>query len=119
MKPSRRTPRVKVTKFQGVYYREFPEKRHKGKADRIFDISYKDRYGKLKWEKVGWWSDGYSAVLASQVRAERIRSIRHGEEIPPKKEGPPPSLRSTRSTSVGQRPTRGVGKPTTNVTRSI
>jgi len=89
MKPSRRTPRVKVAKFQGVYYREFPEKRHDGKADKVFDVNYKDRHGKLKWEKIGWMSEGYTAALASQVRAERIRSIRHGLELPQDKEEPP------------------------------
>jgi integrase len=37
------------------------------------------------WEKIGWASEGYSAAMAAHLRAERIRSLRHGEELPQKK----------------------------------
>jgi integrase len=47
-------------------------------------IAYK-REGKKIWEKVGWLSEGYSAKVASQLRAERVRNIRHGEELPKEK----------------------------------
>ena len=73
--------RVKVPKYQGVYFREHPARKHKGKPDRCFDINFKDR-GRLVWEKVGWMSEGYSAAAAALVRAERIRALRHGEELP-------------------------------------
>lgn len=36
-------------------------------------------------EKVGWGSDGYSAETAKGIRAERIRAIWHGEELPREK----------------------------------
>jgi integrase len=79
--------RIKVPKYTGVYYRESSKKRHRGKPDRCFDICYRDQNGKLVWEKVGWTSEGYSAAMASHVRAERMRAIRHGKELPkPKKE---------------------------------
>ena len=29
------------------------------------------------WEKVGWRSEGYTAVLASEIRGEHIRKKRH------------------------------------------
>ncbi|MDR3039059.1 MAG: hypothetical protein LBV21_07245, partial [Candidatus Adiutrix sp.] len=32
--------------------------------------------GKLKWEKIGWASEGYTAAYASQVRADRLRGLR-------------------------------------------
>lgn len=64
------------TKFTGVY-----ERKSDAKADKCFDIVYR-LDGKLIWEKVGWLSEGYTAKLADQVRAERIRGIRHGEELP-------------------------------------
>jgi len=77
--------RINVPKFQGVYYRDSSKRRHLGKPDRCFDICYRDSRGKLIWEKVGWVSEGYNAIAASQIRSERIRSIRHGEDLPKKK----------------------------------
>jgi integrase len=77
--------RYNVSKFQGVFFRESSVKRYKGAPDRCFDICYKDRRGKLVWEKVGWTSEKYTAVIASQVRSERLRSMRHGEDLPKEK----------------------------------
>lgn len=31
--------------------------------------------GKKVWDKIGWLSEGYSAKLASDLRADRIRCI--------------------------------------------
>ncbi len=77
--------RINIPKFQGVYYRESSKRRHLGKPDRCFDICYRDSIGKLIWEKVGWAGEGYTAVAASQIRSEKIRSIRHGEILPKKR----------------------------------
>ena len=66
------------TKYTGVYTRTSKTKRFNGKPDICFDISYK-LDGKLIYEKVGWRSEGYTAVLASEVRAERNRKGRHPE----------------------------------------
>ena len=74
-----------MAKYQGVYYRESSKRKFNGKPDRCFDIMYKTPDGKKVWEKVGWRSEGYTAVMASQIRAERIRAIRHGEELPKRK----------------------------------
>jgi integrase len=74
----------RLTKYQGVYERESDIRTFKGRPDVCFDISYKVK-GKKIWEKAGWISEGYSAKLAADVRAERIRSIRHGEELPREK----------------------------------
>jgi integrase len=78
----------KLTKYKGVYERQSISRTHKGKTDFCFDIAYRSE-GKLVWEKVGWLSEGYSAKLASQVRSDRIRSIRHGEELPKQKNQAP------------------------------
>jgi len=72
------------TRYPGVYERESLKRGLNGKHDVCFDITYKIN-GKKIWEKIGWLSEGYSAKLASQVRAERIRSIRHSDELPHKK----------------------------------
>jgi integrase len=73
-----------VTKHQGVYRREIQGKLFKGKPDICFDITYKAD-GKKVWEKVGLFSEGYSERLAADIRAERMRSIRHGDELPKQK----------------------------------
>jgi integrase len=77
--------RINIPKFQGVYSRDSANRRYLGKPDRCFDICFRDQSGKLIWEKVGWTSEGYSAQMAANIRAERMRAIRHGEELPSKK----------------------------------
>ena len=74
----------KTTKHTGVYERISEERTHNGKPDVCFDIAYRID-GKLVWEKAGWLSEGYSAKLASEIRAERLRSLRHGQELPKQK----------------------------------
>jgi integrase len=54
------------------------------KGDKCFYVSFKTGSKKV-WEKVGWVSEGYSAQMAANIRAERIRSIRHGDELPKSK----------------------------------
>ena len=73
----------KPTSFPGVYSRIGIQRKgkSKGKVDTAFDISYK-KEGRKIWEKVGWKAEGYSAKLAAQLRAERLRMIRHGQELP-------------------------------------
>jgi len=77
--------RMQVPKFRGVYCRASSVRRHLGRPDKCFDICYRDQRGKLIWEKVGWTSEGYTAVMASQIRSERLRTIRHGEDLPKQK----------------------------------
>jgi len=76
------------TKFIGVYERKSDVKEHNGKQDTCFDIAYRNQE-KLIWEKIGWLSEGYSAKLAEQVRSERIRTMRHNEELPKQKQKAP------------------------------
>ena len=71
----------KVSKFIGVYYYESSTKRWKGNPDRCFYCTYKVN-GRLVREKVGWQSEGYTAHVASKIRSERIRTIRHGDTLP-------------------------------------
>ena len=84
------------TKYPGVYYRESVgnketgegQKIFQGKPDRCFYIAYKLE-GKLTWEKCGWVSEGYGPKLAADIKAERLRSKRHGEELPKQKKKAP------------------------------
>lgn len=77
----------KPTRYIGVYERSSTERMHKGKPDTCFDVTYKVG-GRKIWEKVGWISEGYTAKLAEQVRAERIRNIRHGKDLPKQRKAP-------------------------------
>ncbi|GAB6176895.1 site-specific integrase [Desulfobaculum senezii] len=67
------------TKFTGVYVRRSGERRFNGKPDECYDITFKLPSGSKKWEKIGWKSEGYTANMASQIRAERLRAMRHGD----------------------------------------
>jgi len=78
----------KRTKYPGVYRREIQGKVFKGKSDFCLDITYKTD-GKKVWEKVGFLSEGYTEKLAADIRAERLRSIRHGEDLPKQKKKAP------------------------------
>jgi integrase len=75
------------TRYTGVYQRISDTRLHENKPDICFDINYRID-NRLKWEKVGWVSEGYSAKLATQIRSERLRSIRHGQDLPDKKKTP-------------------------------
>ena len=66
---------------KGVYQRESTEEIFKGKPNLCYDIAYK-KDGRKIWEKIGWLSEGYSAKLAADIRAQRMKQIRFGEELP-------------------------------------
>lgn len=75
----------RINKFQGVYQRTSETRRHQGKPDRCFYFSFKDGDKKV-WEKAGWLSEGITAQMASNLRAERLRDLRHGKSLPSKKQ---------------------------------
>ena len=93
------------TKYTGVYYRTSSTKRYDGKPDVCFDIAYKLE-GKLIWEKVGWRSEGYTAVLASEIRGERI-----GKETPSRAFPRTPDSGSDLSTGMGNFQGKNVSPP--------
>lgn len=63
------------TRFPGVYTRTAERRRHEGRADVAFDITYKVGSRKV-WEKVGWKSEGVTAAYAAQVRNDRVMESR-------------------------------------------
>lgn len=78
------------TRYQGVYYRKSQgqDHIHNGKPDKCFFVRYK-KEGRRIMEKVGWGAEGYNAEVANGIRGERLRGIRHGEELPKEKEKVP------------------------------
>jgi integrase len=62
------------TKHQGVVFRNSTRRRQNGRPEPCFYIYY--RVGeKVKWEKIGWASEGFTAAMASQIRAERLGAV--------------------------------------------
>ena len=76
--------RVHPKKWPGVYYYE-TENLFRGAPDRCFYINYRQGT-RLIWEKVGKLSEGYGPDVAAELRAERVKAIRHGEEVKTAKE---------------------------------
>jgi len=72
--------RVDARRWPGVYAYESLERTFQGKSDQCLWITYKVN-GKKKWEKVGWRSEGYTPQVAAELRAERVKKARHGEEV--------------------------------------
>lgn len=74
----------KATKEKGVYQVTSETRKYNRKPDICLYIAFK-KEKKLVWEKIGWLSEGYSLKFAADTRAERMRSMRHGEELPKQK----------------------------------
>lgn len=76
---------IKAKRYTGVYSRVSEgERTFKDKPDVCWYVTYK-KDSRLVWEKVGWASEGYTPKLAAQIRGERVRMIRHGQELPREK----------------------------------
>ncbi len=79
---------MQKTKHLGVYENPSTEKILRGKPDTCFYITYKHDEKKV-WEKIGWLSEGYSAKVAADLRSQRMKQLRHGEELPKEKQKAP------------------------------
>ena len=69
--------RTKSKRFQGVYHRESTERKHQGKPDRIFWVTWTQN-GKKEWEKVGAASEGFTEEFAYQRRIEILNKVNAG-----------------------------------------
>jgi len=78
----------KATREKGVYELVSETRTYNRKPDVCYYIAFKIE-GKLTWEKIGWISEGYSIKLAANIRAERMRSLRHGDDLPKQKKKVP------------------------------
>jgi hypothetical protein len=74
---SKQLPKQKSS-YPGVRFREHPTRKYNGKQDRYFFIRYR-RQGKLKEEGVGWASENWNAIKASQELSKLKESIRLGQ----------------------------------------
>ncbi len=67
----------KKTRFIGVRVKESPKRTHRGKPDKYFLIRY-GKDGKIIQEGVGWTSEGVTAQVTSNLRAEILSNVRLG-----------------------------------------
>lgn len=66
-------------KWAGVYVYETTEI-YDGNTDLCFYINYRSGR-RLIWEKIGKVSEGYGPDVAAEIRAQRVKAVRHGEEV--------------------------------------
>ena len=71
-------------KWAGVYVYEL-EEQYNGSPDLCFFINFRSGR-RLIWEKIGKASEGYGPDVAAEIRAKRVKSVRHGEEVKTAKE---------------------------------
>lgn len=62
------------TKFNGVYYSELKRSFHNGKPDKCFYIKFYEN-GKRYMRKVGTSSQGYTAQMVANLKAEKMNNI--------------------------------------------
>ena len=72
--------RADKRRWSGVYKLDLQS------GDTAYYITFKDGEGRKRWEKVGIKSEGITPQVASEIRAERLRNIRHGDEVKTTKE---------------------------------
>lgn len=72
--------KIDPRRWPGVYGYDSGKRNFSGKPDTCYYIAYKT-HGKLIWEKVGWRSEGYAPQIAAEIRAERVRKLRHGGAV--------------------------------------
>ena len=72
--------RVSANKWEGVYFYESTTKKHDGKPDVCYVVSFKVAARKI-WEKVGWKSGGITPQVAQQYRTKRLQEIQLGAPV--------------------------------------
>jgi integrase len=72
-----------VKKYVGVYYTESKIRKWRERPDRCYWVAFKDaRTGKLRWERCGWASEGWTPEAAQRRRHELLEEDRTGEYKP-------------------------------------
>lgn len=76
----KRSP-VDARRWPGVYKYQL-SKHFEGKPDVVYTITFKDPISRRKvWEKIGLKSQGINPQLCSEIRADRMKTARHGEKV--------------------------------------
>lgn len=76
---------VDSRRWPGIYAYDSDKRSFQGRPDQCLYLCFR-LDGKLIWEKVGWKSEGYTPQVAAELRAERVKVARHGNEVKTHKE---------------------------------
>ena len=72
-----------LKRYAGVYFTESKIKRWRDRPDRCYWVAFKDaKTGKLRWERCGWASEGWTPEAAQRRRYELLEQDRAGEYKP-------------------------------------
>lgn len=75
--------KISVKKYTGVYYTESTTKKWRERPDRVYWIAFKDvEANKLRWERCGWASEGWTPEAAQRRRHELLEQDRAGDYKP-------------------------------------
>jgi integrase len=74
--------KISVKKYTGVYFTESSVKRWRERPDRCYWVNFKDAHGKLRWERCGWASEGWTPEAAQRRRYELLEQDRAGSYKP-------------------------------------
>lgn len=75
--------KIAIKKYTGVYYTESITKRWRERPDRSYWVAFKDvNTGKLRWERCGWASEGWTPEAAQRRRYELLEQDRTGDYKP-------------------------------------
>jgi integrase len=75
--------KISFKKYAGVYYSESITRKWRERPDRVYWVSFKDsKTGKLRWERCGWASEGWTPEAAQKRRHELLEHDRVGEYKP-------------------------------------
>lgn len=69
---------TKVKTFTGVYYSESKVNKYHGRPERTYWINFKDTTGKLRWERCGKTSEGWTPEAAQRKRHKILEEDRVG-----------------------------------------
>ncbi len=72
-----------IKKYIGVYYSESKVRRWRERPDRCYWVAFKEaKTGKLRWERCGWASEGWTPEAAQNRRRELLEEDRVGSYRP-------------------------------------
>ena len=59
---------ITVKKYTGVCYSESKRNKFRGRPDKIYWVRFRDKHGKLRYERCGRASEGWTPEAAQQKR---------------------------------------------------
>ncbi len=77
--------KISIKKYAGVYFTESKVRRWRERPDKVYWVKFKDSSGKIRWERCGWASEGWTPEAAQRRRFELLEQDRTGSYKPRRK----------------------------------